>query len=62
VERLTEAFHETLLGERSVARLAPLLVYDDPELRSEAVDNALALHRSERRRGLEIEPQLHPRM
>ena len=50
VERLAQAFHEALLGERPVARLAAFVVDDDPDLRPEAVDDALALHRTEGRR------------
>jgi hypothetical protein len=62
VECLAQAFHETLLCDRAVPCLAAFLVDDDSELRPEAIDHALALHRTERRRGLEIEPQLDPRV
>ena len=52
VQRLAQAFDEALLGERPVAGLAALVVDDDPDLRPEAVDHALALHRTEGRRRL----------
>jgi hypothetical protein len=62
VERVAKTFHQALFGQRSVARLAAFLVDDDTDLRPEPVDHPLALHRTEGRRGFEIEPQLHPRV
>ena len=56
MERFAQPFHQALLGERTVACLAAFVVDDDPDLRPEAVDHTLALHRTERRRRLEIEP------
>src|SRR3954464_15898176 len=54
-QRVAQGLDETLLGERAVARLAPFVVDDDPDLWSETIDHALSLHRSEGARGLQIE-------
>ena len=62
VECLAKALDEALLGDPAVAGLAALVVDDDSDLRPEAVDHPLALHRTEGGRRLEIEPQLDTRV
>ena len=62
MQRLAQARDKALLCQCPVAQLAALVVDDHPDLGSEAIDDALALHRTERRGRLEIEPQLDPRV
>ena len=61
-QRFAKALDETILGQRAIARLAAFVVDDHPDLWSEAIDDALSLHRPEGGRGLEIEPEFDPRV
>lgn len=62
VQRLAQPIDETLFGQCPVAQLAAFVVDDHSDLRTEALDHALALHRSERRRCLGVEAQLDARV
>ena len=62
MQRLAQSRDEALLRQCPVAQLTALVVDDHPDLGPEAVDDALALHGTERRGGIEIEPNLHPRV
>lgn len=62
MQRFSQAGDETLFGQRAIAQLTALVVDHHSDLRTEALDHALALHRSERRRRLDVEPQLDSRV
>jgi hypothetical protein len=62
VQCVSQPVDETRFGQRSIASLTALVVGDHPDLRTESRDHALALHRSERRRRLDVEAQLDARV
>ena len=61
-QRFAQALDEAIFGERAIAGLAAFVVDDHPDLWSEAIDDALSLHRPEGGRRLEIEPEFDPRV
>ena len=49
MERVAQAVDETFFGQRPIASLTALVVDHYPDLGTEPLDHALALHRPERR-------------
>jgi hypothetical protein len=57
VQCLTQALDQAFLGDRAVPQLATFVVDDDPDDRSEAVDDASALTWTEPARCRDVETQ-----